>query len=430
MFVLDLDEAILDRLGSLRGAEDCEFHGLFHSKAFLEPGGPSAHDVLHQAEERLSFFRGSVDAVLGFRGFPVNLIAAFIAHDLDLPGMRPASVLKCEHRYWSRLELKRAFELHPQEGGYPRFARIDWGGIDFAPLPPFEPPLLLKPVLLPVSPHGGEPVEVRVTRPEGFARALGRFDRLHRINPDLDFFLEEVDAPAELLEMRGEGCFAEEWVKGSHHRADAYFRDGELTVYGLIDTHWEPDGDGVRFEYPSRLDARRRRALERALIRVEETFGLEGGPFSVDFVFPERGRAGVPVVAGVTAGISPAFAGLYERVDGVSNYQVALDLALRRKPRIESGQGRTRCAARFLLHGPPGARAAEFPTLERVQELERSTGASIRLFFDSGFAVANRYIFGAVEVGGDSPEELAHVFRRVTEELAVRFHGEESRRAA
>lgn len=74
-------------------------------------------DLLDKAGRQLDAFEGSVDAIIGFSDFPVSIMVPLLRQRLD--GLRSANleaVVKCEHKYWSRLEQQKVINEYPQFG--------------------------------------------------------------------------------------------------------------------------------------------------------------------------------------------------------------------------------------------------------------------------------------------------------------------------
>lgn len=89
VMVLALDEHNERILRGLPDAEQYRFHSLL-SRAELFGGEIPLCDVLDKAAGQLEAFEGPVDAIIGFWDFPC-------CASLE-------AVVKCEHKYWSRLE--------------------------------------------------------------------------------------------------------------------------------------------------------------------------------------------------------------------------------------------------------------------------------------------------------------------------------------
>ena len=50
----------------------------------------------------------TVDAVVGYWDFPVTSMMPILCREFGLPSASLEAILKCEHKYWSRLEQQAA----------------------------------------------------------------------------------------------------------------------------------------------------------------------------------------------------------------------------------------------------------------------------------------------------------------------------------
>ena len=111
VFVLGLDEHNERILRDLPGAEQYRFHSLLSVEALLRGEEISLRDLLDKAAHQLEDFEGSIDAIIGFWDFPVSSMVPILCHRFgDLCCASLEAVVKCEHKYWSRLEQQKVIE--------------------------------------------------------------------------------------------------------------------------------------------------------------------------------------------------------------------------------------------------------------------------------------------------------------------------------
>ena len=119
VFVLGLDEHNERLLRDMPDAKQYRFYPLLSiEELFAEQ--LSLVDLLDKAARQLKDFEGSVDAIIGFWDFPVSSMVPILCHQFE--GLCCASleaVVKCEHKYWSRLEQQKVIDE------YPRFGVVD-----------------------------------------------------------------------------------------------------------------------------------------------------------------------------------------------------------------------------------------------------------------------------------------------------------------
>ena len=104
IFVVGLDEFHLAQLKALRKAKNYRFHPLFHYEEIRGVAQFPVKVFLREAEKQLKAFPDPVDAIVGYWDFPVSTLLPILRTRLGLLSPTLESVLKCEHKYWSRLE--------------------------------------------------------------------------------------------------------------------------------------------------------------------------------------------------------------------------------------------------------------------------------------------------------------------------------------
>jgi len=77
------------------------------------PDAPGIQELLRKSEEILNQYEGTVDGIIGYWDFPVTSMVPILCEVFDLPGPNLEGVIKCEHKYWSRLEQSRAIDEFP-----------------------------------------------------------------------------------------------------------------------------------------------------------------------------------------------------------------------------------------------------------------------------------------------------------------------------
>src|SRR6056297_62115 len=67
----------------------------------------SIPEMLETARRRMTEVPGGAHGVASFFDFPGTILAAYLAREFGLPGPGIDPVLKCEHKFWSRLEQQK-----------------------------------------------------------------------------------------------------------------------------------------------------------------------------------------------------------------------------------------------------------------------------------------------------------------------------------
>lgn len=115
VFVVGLDDANLRTLRDVPEPVRYEFHGLL-TVPEIQHGEIPIVDRLDKARRELEAFDGEIGAIIGYWDFPVTSIVPILCAEYNLPSAPLEAVLKCEHKYWSRLEQQKATDGVPPFG--------------------------------------------------------------------------------------------------------------------------------------------------------------------------------------------------------------------------------------------------------------------------------------------------------------------------
>jgi len=358
-----------------------------------------------------------LDGVFSSSDYPGATLAAALATRLGLPGPDPATVLRCSHKYYSRLAQREAApEATP--GFWPVDARRPGELPEGLPFPCF-----VKPV------KGAYSLLARkVDSPAELAAFLARPEVKEYVGGYLRLF-DRLVAVYTGFELDGGFFLAEELLSGEQVTVEAWSRAGEVAVLGVVDSALHPlTKSFLRFDYPSRLPAEVQERMAGIVRRVIAGLGLVDSMFNVEMIWdPQSGRVSVIEVNPRMCG---QFADLYRKVDGTSGYEVALALAVGETPRIERGGGRHALAASFPLRVFEGVRVARAPGADDVAAAEAlypdalvwnecSSGQELTDFLAFEDGRSARY--GVLDLGGPGREELIARSRRVLDRLGYRF---------
>lgn len=419
--ILGTDDFNLAQLKAVPGAADCRFHTLAaYDEIRAGPDHP-VREVLERARRSLQGLSEPVDAIVGWWDFPVSTMLPILRREAAVPGPTLESVLACEHKFWSRMEQLRCIPEH-----VPQFAALDPFADDAALTPPLPYPFWLKPVKSASSYLG-----FRIDDGAALARALGAIRRhIHRLAEPFNHILEHAHLPSEVAAVDGWHCIAEEIIsRGRQCTLEGYVQDGRTTVYGVVDSmrQGRHRSSFSRYQYPS---AWPRRVQARAIAitaRFLEHIGYDDSPFNAEFFWePEDDRLWL---LEVNTRISKSHAPLFRLVDGVSHHQVALAVALGRRPDFPHREGSCRLAAKFMLRRFRDALVLRVPTAQDIGALRRTfAGAEVELHVHEGMRLSQlgrqdsySYEVAVLFLGADSQRELLADYRRAVDMLNFAF---------
>lgn len=423
IFVVGLDDFNLGLMQQLKNSHGYRFHALIDHSEIVHASRYPVERLLREAKEKLRSFDGSIDAIVGYWDFPTSTILPLLRREFGLPGPTLESVLKCEHKYWSRLEQAGVTpECTPQFAVVDPFADRTQATLDLAY------PFWLKPVKSHSS-HLG----FRIRNAKDLKRALeATREDIFRLAEPFNYILGQARLPAEVTPVSGSCCIAEEIISsGRQCTVEGYVCQGEVVVYGTVDSVRERThrSSFARYQYPSRWPVRIQQRMAAVIRKVILHIGLDNTPFNVEFFW--HSRTDRIWLLEINPRISKSHCPLFEMVDGQSHHKVMIEVALGRKPDYPQRQGRFRCAAKFMLRRFEDACVAGVPSDREVRRLEKQfPGTRIQVLVREGMRLSQlrhqdsySYEYAVVFMGGDNPRQLLDKYRSCSEALNFRFDG-------
>jgi hypothetical protein len=423
IFVVGLDPFNLRLLQAVRHAEDYAFHGLLE---YSEIAGAPRFDMealLDKARGILRAFPEPIDAIVGYWDFPTILMMPILRREFGLRGPTLESVLRCEHKYWSRIEQAKVV---PEQ--VPRFALVDPFDARAAAQPELEFPFWIKPVKAHSSLLG-----YRIQDQRDFEHALCEIRKgISHFAEPLDVIMSYADLPQEIAKVDGSKCIAEAIISaGRQCTLEGYAFEGEVEVYGIVDSIRGHNRSSLeRYEYPSSLPApvqRRMKALARKVIGY---LGLDDSPFNLEF-FYEKPSGRISLLE-INARISKSHSPLFDKVEGVPHKEVMIDVALGKRPDFPAERGRFHHAAKFMprLYGDHERQVVvSAPDADELHAIEaRFPSAEIQLHVHKGMRLADlihrdtySYELAAIFMGANSHTTLMRDYKELFGMLQLRF---------
>ena len=423
IFVIGLNDFNRERLETLRGAESWRFHGLIAPAAVYDTEIFDIAAMLEEATAELEAFEGSIDAIVGYMDFPVSTMLPILCKRFDTRSTSLESLLKCEHKYWSRRVQREVIPDHiPRFTAFDPFddeamTRIGEAGLYF--------PFFVKPIK-----SSGSRLGFRIDTPEDFYHAIAQLrDSIGTIADPFNTVLEHAHLPSEIAAVDGHFCMAEEIIGGWQCTVEGYVFEGEVVSYGIVDSLRYPHVlSFFHYRYPSGLPEDIQAIMVELTDTVMAHVGYDNAAFNVEYFWDEvQGRVWL---LEINTRISQSHCDLFEKVDGVSNQQVTIDLGLGRRPDMPRRKGEFPISAKFfhrvfftdamVTRVPTDAELAElladFPGCHIAVQVEKGQRLSSLPEQDAySFALAHVYL------GATSAEQLVADFDRLVARLAFEF---------
>jgi hypothetical protein len=416
VFVLGLDERNRELLHDLPHLAAYRFHALLSKDELTEGETVPLRHLMEKAERKLESFDGPVDAIVGYWDFPVSSMVPILCRRYGLPSAPLEAVVKCEHKYWSRLEQQKVCDAHPP------FALVDLENP--SPPPGLDFPMWLKPVK-----SRSSELAFRVTNEAEFTEAAGEIrEGIGRIGEAFDEVLSLLDLPPEIAEAGGQACLAEGEVSGHQVTVEGYCADGTAHVYGLIDSVLYPGTSSfLRYQYPSAMPDDIAARLADVSKRVVEQIGLNDSTYNIEYFWdPERNR--IDIVE-INPRLSQSHAPLFEYVDGVPNHQCMISLALGRDPQLPHRQGPYKLAGKWFLRRFSDGHVRRSPGPDDISRIEREMPDTIiDIVAEKGVHLSDlpmqdsySYELAALYIGAEDEAELEEKYQRCLELLPFEF---------
>jgi len=413
--VLGADEANLELLHRMPGHERQTFVPVL-TDAEMQEGEVSIPDLLDRAVRTLDGRDTPVDAVIGFWDFPISTLVPLLAARYGLTGAPLEAVVKCEHKYWSRLEQQQVTDAHP------RFGLVD---LDDPRLPDgLRYPVWLKPV----KSYSSE-LAFHVSDDRQFAAAVAEIrGGIGRLGRPFEWVLDQLDLPPGIAEVGGQACLAEEAMTGARAATEGYVHDGEVVVYGVLDSISYPGRSSfLRHQYPSQLPEQVQKRLVEVSERVIDRVGLNWTTFSVEF-FCDPDSGDVRLLE-INPRHSQSHAQLFADVDGIANHHAMVQLALGRAPDLSRGEGPYEIAAKWYHRRFEDGVLRRGPSAEEVTRIEREIpGVRVTPVLEEGQRLSellgqDSYSFELTDVvvGACDEAELETKYERAVGALTYEF---------
>jgi ATP-grasp domain len=416
VFVLGLDDHNARILHGLPDAGRYRFHPLLSGDELAGGETIPMQALLDAAQRQVESFDGPVHALIGFWDFPVSTMVPILCDRLGLRWASLESVVKCEHKYWSRLEQRRVIDE------YSRFGLID---LDRPALPKgMDYPVWVKPIK-----SASSELAFRAEGPTQLADAASTIRKsIDRIGDAFGFVLDQVDLPRELTGIGGSACLVEEAATGAQVTVEGYSFRGDVHVYGIVDSVTVVGGSSfLRYQYPSGIPSTVADRLADLSRRVIEQVGLDGVTFNIEYFWDAEHDA--VTLLEINPRHSQSHAQLFAWVDGVANHHHMVELALGREPRTPHREGSYALAALWFVRRSADAVVRRVPTAEEIAQLEHSIdGCTVEITVRPGERLSQlhdqdsySFAIATIAVGADSEEELTRKYEQALAGLPFEF---------
>jgi biotin carboxylase len=274
----------------------------------------------------------------------------------------------------------------------------------------------------------------RIHNAKEFHESIAKIQKgISRFADPFTFFLKQVELPQEVAHIHGGHCLAEEIITGRLCTLEGYVWDGEVVVYGVIDSIREPNRSTFsRYEYPSRLPKPVQERMIAIAKKVMTHLRYNNAPFNLEMFYDEA-HDKISLLE-INPRISQSHCDLFEKVDGASHHEVMIDLALGKKPDFPHRKGAFGCAAKFFFRVHEDAVITYAPTGQDIEHVKTLfPGTLFNIHVKTGMRPSDllnqesySYELGYVCMGANSEHELLENHRKALDYLRFEISNKES----
>lgn len=364
------------------------------------------NDMMMFCEEK------NIDGILSSEDYPGSIFASIITQKLRLPGANPALVLLCQHKYYART-VQRKFVA--QETPHFKLIHPD----KFNPkMFDMQFPVFIKPVKSNFSVFAYRANSIKelqsllqATRmPQAF---LDQFNWFLRNYSSYDFNADHI--------------LVEDLLKGVQTTLEGYVYNNSINILGVTDSiMFLGTISFKRFEYPSSLPQGIQDRMAAIARKLMSGIGFNNSFFNIEFMYNSKTDA--VYIVEVNPRMVSQFADLYEKVDGINSYQLALSLTIGKKPQPKKRKGKFNIASSFVLRVFEDKNIVKMPDQKEIDELHKQfPDARIQLYGIQGqklsdqFQDGKSYRYGLIHLGARDRQELLEKFEECKQLLTFEF---------
>lgn len=419
IFVVGLNDFNRSRLERIPHASEYIFHALLNPAEIYETYDFPIADMIQRSIRQLEEFGKktgqAVDAVCGYNDFPVSTMLPLICREFNVRAPSLESLLKCEHKYWSRVEQNKIIPEHiPDFYAFDPFDNdaLSKIGLDF--------PFWIKPIK-----SSGSFLGFRIEKESDFADAIPVIRRqIGLLGEPFNYILEQVELPPEISEIPSHACIAEDIIGGRQCTLEGYSLHGKIETTGIVDSiRYENGVSFFRYEYPSSLPYKIQERMIRITEKVISAIGFDNSAFNIEYYW-DREKDRVWLLE-INTRVSQSHSYLFEKVDGASNQAITVDVALGRDPDFPNQRGEFPKAAKFFWRVFENGIVRRVPSEEEIQRVKREIPGTVivpqvhvgmrldELLEQDSYSYAICYLF----IGAEDQKELLDKYLHCQEML-------------
>jgi len=417
IFVLAMDELQRAEVETVCAADHCYFHSVMDVNSLVDAENIRFDDLLDEARSSIKAAGVSVDGIIAHWDFPTSVLVPILCKEFGVPTPSLESVLKCEHKYWSRLEQASYVpDMVPDFCAFDPFSELPLAEIhlDF--------PFWIKPVKGFSSQLG-----FLIRNETEFYNALEEIRQgIGRLGGAFNEVLTRVRLPPAIEMIGANACLAEEIITGVQIAPEGYVQDGKVHIQGFFDMHKAEKGTKInRLVYPSEAPDYIQGKMKKTCEELLSGIGFDNGCFNIEFMWDQSWNR-LRIIE-VNTRISQSHSEMFVLVDGRSNHEVAVAVALGQPPQMPLGEGPYRVAAKCILTYPEDGVVTRIPEESDLAVLKQHF-PYLRLKLDVQLGTrlgsmpnqdSYRFVLGEVYLGAADQKQLLERYNECVASLPI-----------
>lgn len=417
VFIIGYDDLGKRLTPELKHEEDYAFHPLLPLNEVVHASSYHFDQLVEDAVKEIENAPVSPDAIVGYWDFPTTALLPVLRQRFGLPGASLEAVLKCEHKYWSRVEQAK---VAPE--CVPAFQAVDPFADDPVAQIHIDYPFWIKPIKAHSS-HLGFKIE----NGEQLRQVIPKIrDNIGSFAEPFEEVMAYIDPPAEIAGVTGYHCIAEGIIsQGEQCTVEGYMHNGEAYLTGIVDTIRDSKSHSVlmRYLYPSQLPRKVQQRIFELSSSVMRHFGYDDSPFNIEYYY-HRDTDELHLLE-INSRLSRSHGAIFQLVDGAPHFQVMVDVALGIESRMPQGKGRYKIAAKKMIRVFKDGIVKRVPSEEKIRKVEETfPGAKVQLEVEEGMRLSEllyqdsfSFELAVVFIGGEDAEKLDDNIKRCLEML-------------
>ncbi len=353
----------------------------------------------------------SINGIIGTEDYPGCIFASIVAKHVNKLGPRPTAVLRCQHKYYSRIDQQ---VFVPE--ATPVFQLIN--PITFADeilRLPF--PLFIKPVKAFFSFYAN-----KVNCLQELQKCITESIMPEAFLSQFNWFLKQYSP----YKLDGHYLIAEELLQGDQVTVVGSVFNKEITIHGIVDSiMYENTICFKRFEYPSSLPETVQKRMGIIAQKIMKKINFDNGMFNIELMHNPNTND-IHIIE-INPRMPSQFADLFEKVNGINLYEILCNGVLGITQQKKSA-GIHSIAASFVLRIFEDKKVVKIPSQKEIEKvLSLMPDARIQITASEGnmlseeFQDGKSYRYCLIHLGARDKQELLEKYEFCLKHLPFKF---------